>query len=189
VSAAAESAEASHGAPVTVLDLFLNFCRVGVSGFGGVLPWARRMLVEERHWLTEEEFVNLLSLCQFLPGGNVMNLAVCVGARFGGALGSVAALSGLMVMPVVIVLCLATLYAEFSEVPTVEAMFRGLSSAAAGLVVATGIKMMLSLRKSPRALAFVALTIIAMAVLKVPLLLIVLTLLPLSFAALTVLRR
>lgn len=189
MSVAVEPArEASERPPVTVLDLFLAFGRVGITGFGGVLPWARRMLVEERRWLTEEEFVNLLSLAQFLPGGNVMNLSVCVGARFGGALGAVAALSGLMLMPVVIVLCLATLYARFSNVPTVEAMFHGLSSGAAGLVVATGLKMLLSLRRNPRALAFVALTIVAMAFLKLPLLLIVVTLLPLSLAALVLWR-
>lgn len=190
MSAAAEPADGSaHTPSVGVLDLFLNFCRVGLSGFGGVLPWARRMLVEERRWLTDEEFVNLLSLAQFLPGGNVMNLAVCVGARFQGALGAAAALFGLMFMPVIVVLCLATLYAEFSDVPTINAMFRGLSSGAAGLVVATGVKMMLPLRRNPRALAFMAATIVAMTVLKLPLIVIVATLLPLSFAALVVLRR
>jgi chromate transporter len=181
--------DASPGPQVTLVDLFLNFGRVGIIGFGGVLPWARRMLVEERRWLTEEEFLNLLSLCQFLPGGNVMNLAVCVGARFGGALGSIAALTGLMIMPLVIVLCLATLYAEFSTVPAVQAVFRGVSSAAAGLVLATGIKMALPLRRNPRAVAFVALTIVAVAILKIPLVWIIVVLLPASFAAAVVLRR
>jgi chromate transporter len=181
--------EAAPSLRVTLADLFLSFCRVGLSGFGGVLPWARRMLVEERRWLTEEEFVNLLSLCQFLPGGNVMNLAVCVGARFGGALGSIAALTGLMIMPLVIVLCLATLYAEFSTLPAVQAVFRGVSSAAAGLVVATGIKMALPMRRDPRAMVFVALTIVAVAILKIPLVWIIVVLLPASFAAALVLRR
>jgi chromate transporter len=181
--------EAAPGLRVTLADLFLGFCRVGLSGFGGVLPWARRMLVEERRWLTEEEFVNLLSLCQFLPGGNVMNLAVCVGARFGGALGSIAALTGLMIMPLVIVLCLATLYAEFSTVPAVQAVFRGVSSAAAGLVVATGIKMALPMRRDARAMVFVALTIVAVAILKLPLVWIIIVLLPVSFATAVVLRR
>jgi chromate transporter len=182
-------AEAAPGPQVTILDLFLNWGRVGITGFGGVLPWARRMLVEERRWLTEEEFLNLLSLCQFLPGGNVMNLSVCVGARFGGALGAVAALTGLMAMPIVIVLCLATLYAEFSTVPAVQAVFRGVSSAAAGLIVATGIKMLLPLRRNPRALVFVMLTAFAMVVLKLPLVWIVVALLPLSYGAAVVLRR
>jgi chromate transporter len=186
VEPAIEAAPRLH---VTLADLFLSFCRVGLSGFGGVLPWARRMLVEERRWLTEEEFVNLLSLCQFLPGGNVMNLAVCVGARFGGALGSIAALTGLMIMPLVIVLCLATLYAEFSTLPAVQAVFRGVSSAAAGLVMATGIKMALPMRRNARAMVFVALTIVAVAVLKIPLVWIIVVLLPASFAAAVVLRR
>jgi chromate transporter len=181
--------DASPGPQVTLVDLFLNFGRVGIIGFGGVLPWARRMLVEERRWLTEEEFLNLLSLCQFLPGGNVMNLSVCVGARFGGAPGAVVAITGLMAMPIVIVLCLATLYAEFSTVPAVQAVFRGVSSAAAGLIVATGIKMLLPLRRNPRALVFVILTAFAMVVLKVPLVWIVVALLPLSYGAAVVLRR
>jgi chromate transporter len=160
-------------------DLFLGFCRVGLSGFGGVLPWARSMLVDERRWLTDEEFVNLLSLCQFLPGGNVMNLAVCVGARFHGVLGAAAALTGLMIMPLIIVMCLATLYAEFSTLP----------AAAAGLVLATGIKMALPLRRNTRALVFIALTIVAVALLKIPLVWVILLLLPASFAAAVVLRR
>jgi chromate transporter len=170
-------------------DLFLSFCRVGLSGFGGVLPWARSMLVDERRWLTEEEFVNLLSLCQFLPGGNVMNLAVCVGARFHGVLGAVTALTGLMIMPLIIVMCLATLYAEFSALPAVQALFRGVASAAAGLVLATGIKMALPLRRNTRALVFIALTIVAVALLKIPLVWVILLLLPASFAAAVVLRR
>jgi chromate transporter len=170
-------------------DLFLGFCRVGLSGFGGVLPWARSMLVDERRWLTDEEFVNLLSLCQFLPGGNVMNLAVCVGARFHGVLGAAAALTGLMIMPLIIVMCLATLYAEFSTLPAVQALFRGVASAAAGLVLATGIKMALPLRRNTRALVFIALTIVAVALLKIPLVWVILLLLPASFAAAVVLRR
>jgi chromate transporter len=153
-----------HRPHVTLADLFLSFCRVGLSGFGGVLPWARSMLVDERRWLTDEEFVNLLSLCQFLPGGNVMNLAVCVGARFHGVLGAVTALTGLMIMPLIIVMCLATLYAEFSTLPAVQALFRGVASAA-------------------------ALTIIAVALLKIPLVWVILLLLPASFAAAVVLRR
>ena len=178
-----------HRPHVTLADLFLSFCRVGLSGFGGVLPWARSMLVDERRWLTEEEFVNLLSLCQFLPGGNVMNLAVCVGARFHGVLGAVTALTGLMIMPLIIVMCLATLYAEFSTLPAVQALFRGVASAAAGLVLATGIKMALPLRRNARALVFIALTIIAVALLKIPLVWVILLLLPASFAAAVVLRR
>jgi chromate transporter len=183
------AAGAAPGPHVTLADLFLSFCRVGLSGFGGVLPWVRSMLVDERRWLNEEEFVNLLSLCQFLPGGNVMNLAVCVGARFRGALGAAAALTGLMIMPLIIVMCLATLYAEFSTLPAVQALFRGVASAAAGLVLATGIKMALPLRRNARALVFIALTIVAVALLKIPLVWVILLLLPVSFAAAVVLRR
>ena len=110
---------------VTLLDLFLGFGSVGLLGFGTALPWARWMLVEKRRWLSEEEMINVLALCQFLPGPNVCNISVCVGARFGGILGSVVALTGLMLAPIMIVLGLATIYASFGHLSAVQAAFRG----------------------------------------------------------------
>jgi len=74
----------------TVFDLFAGFFIVGVCGFGGVLPWARRLIVEQRRWLTAAEFTEMLGLCQFLPGGNIMNVTIALGARFRGVAGAVA---------------------------------------------------------------------------------------------------
>jgi hypothetical protein len=86
-------------APPTLLGLFLGFFSVGMYGFGGVLPWARRMVVEQRRWMAATEFTDILGLCQFLPGGNIMNVTIALGARFHGAAGSVVAFVGLMAAP------------------------------------------------------------------------------------------
>src|ERR1700710_1348495 len=82
--------------------LFVGFLGIGVIGFGGVMPWARRMVVEQRRWLGAGEFTDLLALCQFLPGPNIVNMAVAIGARYRGAAGSVAAVAGLLAAPMVI---------------------------------------------------------------------------------------
>jgi chromate transporter len=125
----------------TVRELFAGFFGVGVSGFGGVLPWARRMLVEERRWLGPDEFTDVLSLCQFLPGPNIVNVAVTVGARFHGVRGALAAVVGLMAAPFAIVVALGALYTTYGHVPAVEATIRGISAVAAGLLVAMALKM------------------------------------------------
>jgi chromate transporter len=125
----------------TLRELFAAFCGVGVSGFGGVLPWARRMLVEERRWLAPDEFTDVLSLCQFLPGPNIVNVAVTVGQRFHGARGALAAVIGLMAVPFAIVVALGALYTSYGDVPAVESTIRGVSAVAAGLLVAMALKM------------------------------------------------
>ena len=94
--------------------LFFGFSSVGLSGFGGVLPFARRMLVEQRGWLSAEEFNAQLGLCQFLPGPNVINLAVVVGKRYCGLAGAIVAPLGLLAGPLVIVLLMAMLYDRYA---------------------------------------------------------------------------
>jgi chromate transporter len=126
---------------VTLGELFWNFFRVAVRGFGGGLPWARRMLVDERRWLTSQEFTNALSLCQLLPGANTLNVSVVVGTRFQGARGALAAVAGLTIVPLAIVLTLGALYAQLGDILIVNAMLRGVGPAAAGLIVATGVRM------------------------------------------------
>lgn len=171
------------------LELFTAFCSVGLSGFGGVLPWARRMMVDQRRWLTEEEFTNILSLCQFLPGANIVNVSICVGARFAGLRGAISAFCGLLIMPVVIVLLLAMLYGAYGHIEPVQAAFRGVSSAAAGLIVAMAIKMAYPLRRNPRAIAFMALVVGSVLILKLPLVWTLLMLVPPSIAAAWIMRR
>src|ERR1700693_5989276 len=100
--------------------LFVGFMHVGLQGFGGVLPFARRMLIEQHRWLTEREFTEVLSLSQFLPGPNIINAAIIIGNRFRGPLGSMAASLGLMLMPFIIVLVLASLYARYAGLDAVR---------------------------------------------------------------------
>ena len=175
--------EARPAGPPRTAELFLRFMQVGVSGFGGVMPWARRMLVEERRWLTAEEFSEALSLCQLLPGPNIVNMAVCVGTRFRGARGAFAALMGLMLAPFVIVLVLGALFTRYGELPAIAAAFRGISAAAAGLVVAMGIKMAASRRlRSPMAV-FALAAFVAIALVRMPLGVFLLIVAPASVAA------
>jgi chromate transporter len=157
--------------------------QVAVSGFGGVGPWAQRMLVEERRWLNAEEFTDLMSLCQFLPGPNIVNIAVCVGARFHGARGALAAFAGLMIAPFAIVLGLGVLYTQYGDLPAVSSAFRGISAAAAGFIVAMGLKMAASKRLRSAMALFAMVTFISMALVRVPLGLLLVVVAPLSVAA------
>jgi chromate transporter len=155
--------------PPTVAGIFTGFFMIGVRGFGGVLPWARRLIVEERAWLTAAEFVEVLGLCQFLPGGNIINVSVAVGSRFRGAPGAIAALLGLMLAPVAIVVGLGAVYDQFAEQPVVRRAFAGLAAAASAFVLAASLKIAAPLRGRWLALAIVAVTFVAIALLRLPL--------------------
>ena len=146
------------------LDLFRGFARVGLSGFGGVLPWARRMLVDVEGWLTAEEFNVLLGLCQFLPGPNVVNLAVAVGVRCCGWRGAVSGALGLMLGPVLIALMLGLLYAGYGEVPVVQSMLHGITLVGAGLIIATGLRMGSNVKDRAVYLPFTVAAFVALAI-------------------------
>ncbi len=169
--------------------LFLAFFRAGVMGFGGVLPMARRVLVEERRWQSPEEFNELLALCQFLPGANVANLAVILGARTCGIGGSVAALLGLLGAPIVIVLALVTLYARFGGIPMVAHLVMGLSAGAAGLMLATAIKIARPVRRSVPGIVVAALTFAALGPLRLPFVASLAVLAPFSILLAWMMRR
>lgn len=155
--------------PPSLAGLFLGFFSVGLYGFGGVLPWARRMVVEQRRWMTAAEFTDLLGLCQFLPGGNIMNVTIALGARFHGVPGAIAAFLGLMTAPVAIVIGLGAIYDEFAQVPAVRRGFAALAAVAAALVLANALKIAAPLRTRPLGLAIAAVTFIAVALLRLPL--------------------
>jgi chromate transporter len=148
--------------------LFLGFSSVGLSGFGGVLPFARRMLVEERQWMTAEEFNAQLGLCQFLPGPNVVNLAVLVGKRYCGLPGAVVAPVGLLAGPLVIVLLLAMLYDRYGSLSQVQGMLRGIAAVGCGLLFAMAWRMGMALKDKPIFLPFTALTVTAIAFMRWP---------------------
>jgi len=148
-------------------------------GFGGVLPLARKVIVEQRQWLSPEKFTELLGLCQFLPGGNIINLSVAIGMEFRGVRGAVSSLIGLILAPTVIVVLLHYVYEQFQDNLMVKHLFEGLGAAAAGLLVATGLKMIKPLLRNPIAMCVVVAAIVCIAFLKVPLLLTMLILLAL----------
>src|SRR5947208_15597328 len=131
----------SHGPHVSALALFLPFSRVRLSGFGGVPFWARRVLVERKRWLTGQEFVELLSLGQLLPGPNVLNLTVMVGYRFAGWAGAASAAAGFLGWPCLVVVGMGILYQHYGALPQVQQALTGMSSVAAGLLLATVIKL------------------------------------------------
>jgi chromate transporter len=151
-------------------ELFAGFFYVGVFGFGGVLPWARRMIVEQRKWLTPGEFADMLGLCQFLPGGNIMNLTIALGARFRGPLGAVASIVGLMAAPVAIVIALGAIYDQYAGVPAVKRAFVALTAAAAGYLVSSALKIAAPLWGRPVAIGVAICTFVAVAVLRLPML-------------------
>jgi chromate transporter len=154
----------------SVFDLFAGFFIVGVCGFGGVLPWARRMIVEQRKWLTPAEFSDMLGLCQFLPGGNIMNLTIALGSRFQGVPGALACFLGLMTAPVAIVIGLGAVYDQYSGVAPVRRAFVALSAAAAAYLLASAWKIASPLKGRTLAIGIAACTFVVIAVLRLPLL-------------------
>lgn len=148
--------------------LFFGFSSVGLSGFGGVLPFARRMLVDERRWMTAGEFNAQLGLCQFLPGPNVVNLAVVVGKRYRGLAGAIVAPLGLLAGPFAIVLLLALLYDHFGGLAQVQTMLRGVAAVGCGLLFGMAWRMGMAIRNKRWFLPFTALTVVAIAGLRWP---------------------
>src|SRR5215510_1249189 len=140
ISFATMSTSAGAAAPSAIRprlsELFRAFVIVSISGFGGALPWARRMIVEQRRWMTAEEFNEAFALSQFLPGPNVVNFSVVFGSRFGGAPGAAVALAGLMGPPLIIVTILAFLYARYGDLEMLGRILAGIPAAAVGLLIA-----------------------------------------------------
>ena len=171
--------------PPTLRGLFAAFITIAVSGFGGTLPFARRVLVDRRGWLTPEDFTETLSLCQTLPGPNIVNMSIVVGGRARGWRGSIAAFSGLVGAPMLVVIGLGALYSRFGSLPDVRAALLGLGAAASGLVLATAARMAEPLLKNRPWVAapFIAAAFATVALLKAPLPLVLIALAPLSIAA------
>lgn len=139
------------------VELFSGFFKAGVLGFGGVLPVARRIIVEERQWLSQAAFNDLFSLCQFLPGANIVNFAFALGLRNRGLAGAACAVAGLVAAPVSLVLCLAGLYDRYGTVPMVQHGLAGLAAAAAGLVMGTALKIAVPIFRGWRQISIAAL--------------------------------
>lgn len=139
--------------PSGLWQLYWGFLSIGARSFGGVLPWAHRVMVEERRWVAPADFAEVLALCQFLPGPNVGNVSVVLGRRWFGLRGAVVAFLGLMALPLVWVFALALLYADFSSNPAVRAVVMGVGIAGGGLFVGTALKLARPLARKPWAVA------------------------------------
>ena len=174
-----------HGArpSITLGALFLAFLEVSMLGFGGPIVWARRIIVERRGWLSDPEFADILSLCQFLPGPNVVSMTVCIGAKFRGPAGALASLLGFIVIPWTVGFALGVLLLSYAHTGRLQGILHGIAAAAAGLIIATGLRLLLPHRRRPIALGFAALAFAGLAIAKLPLLIVVLGLAPLSIAA------
>ena len=134
--------------PASLMDLFVSFTLLALQGFGGVLAVVQRELVEKKRWMTREEFVEEWAVAQIMPGPNVVNLSLMIGARYFGFRGAMAALAGMLTAPLVVVLLLALAYAQFSDHPGVQGALRGMAAVAAGLIAATGLKLFGVLQKN-----------------------------------------
>ena len=170
------------GRDVTVVALFLVFTEISMSSFGGAIAWARRILVDRRGWLTEREFAELFGLCQTVPGPSIVNLAIYLGTRHHGVIGATAAASGFLLPPLVVLLPLGILYGQAAHFEAVRAGLHGVAAAAAGMLLATGLKMAQPYRRQPEALAIAGLAFLAVGWLHWPLLLVLAVLAPCSIA-------
>lgn len=159
--------------PQSLTDLFLSFTFLALQGFGGVMAIVQRELVERKRWLTQEEFIEDWAVAQLMPGPNVVNLSLMIGARHFGLRGALAALAGMLAAPLVVVILLALVYSQFASHPAVLGALRGMGAVAAGLITATALKLLTGLKNNRMGRAacvvFGAATFIAVAVLRLPL--------------------
>ena len=173
-----------HSNPPSVVALFLAFAKMSLSGFGGVLVFARRAIVEEHRWMTAEEFNETFALCHFLPGPNVVNLSLVFGSRFRGITGGIAAFAGLVGPPMLLVTLLAAIYSHFGQVEPLRRALVGVSCAAIGLLASAVLRMMTPLLKKRDVVGFVvtAAVFAAIGVWRLPLPAVLLVAIPVSLA-------
>ncbi|MBS0292829.1 MAG: chromate transporter [Proteobacteria bacterium] len=159
--------------PQSLSELFWAFTWLALQGFGGVLAVVQRELVERRRWLTNEEFMEDWAAAQILPGPNVVNLSIMLGDRHFGARGALVAVAGMLLLPMLLVVSLAAVYAAFAAQPMVVGALRGMGAVAAGLVAGVGCRLLGALAKHPLGRLscglIVATTFAAMSVLRLPL--------------------
>jgi chromate transporter len=183
--------ELAPSSPPGLVALFVAFAKMSLAGFGGVLVWARRGIVDQHRWMTADEFNGAFALCHFLPGPNVVNLSVVFGSRFRGIPGALAAFAGLLGPPVVIVTVLAALYARYGEIDVLRRILAGVSCAAVGLLISAVFRMMMPLikRRDLIGLVILAAVFVAVGLLRLPLPAVLLVATPLSIAIAYFIRR
>src|SRR5580693_8184523 len=190
-SAAAPAPDIAASTPPGLIELFLAFAKMALAGFGGVLFWARRGIVEQHRWMTADEFNETYALCHFLPGPNIINLSFVFGSRFRGIAGGVAAFAGLVGPPAVIATILAALYMRFGEIDVLRRILAGVACAAVGMLMATVFRMMAPLvkRRDRVGLVLLAAVFVAIGLLRLPLAAVLLVAIPLSIAITFAMRR
>jgi chromate transporter len=155
---------------VSLNTLFSAFLKVAFCGLGGGLVWARRIAVEQQRWISEEEFTDILGICQFMPGPNIVGIAVCTGARLRGLAGAVAAASGFVLIPLTTGFLLGVVYLNHAHLGALQNVLSGTSAAAAGLLIATGVRMLIPYLRRPPALIVAACAFGGMSFTQLPLL-------------------
>ncbi|HMS27954.1 MAG TPA: chromate transporter [Burkholderiaceae bacterium] len=164
---------AARPRPHSLSDLFWSMTWLALQGFGGVLAVVQRVLVDEKRWLTNEEFIEDWAVAQILPGPNVVNLALMIGDRYFGFRGALAALAGMLVFPLLIVLAVAALFASVADLPTAKGALKGMGAVSAGLIAAVGLKLVGALKENVMTLGIcavlAAMTFVAIAILRIPL--------------------
>jgi chromate transporter len=176
-------ADTPFPAPATLRELFLTFTGLAVRGFGGVLPWAQRVLVEEKNWLSNQDFAEMLSLAQILPGPNVCNLSLMVGHRYFGLRGAFVALAGMIAAPLVIVLLMATFYHQYAHLAVAQNIIKGMGAVSAGMLISMAMKVgrsQLSWRHGRWAWVWCVLSFVAVGLMRWPLFWVLLVLAPLA---------
>lgn len=175
----------------SLITLFLAFAKMSLAGFGGVLAFARRGIVDEHRWMTADEFNETFALCHFLPGPNIVNLSVVFGSRFGGIAGGIAAFAGLVGPPMVLVMILAVLYAHFGRLEVLRHILAGISCGAVGLLIAVVVKMLMPLlkRRDVAGLILMVAVFVAIGLMRWPLQAVLLVAVPVSLGITFLMRR
>jgi len=183
------SRDASAVPELSLKALFLGFLEIALSSFGGALAWSRRIIVERRQWLTDRQFAELLAICQVLPGGNIINMSIWMGAESRGYVGAFVTLLGFLGIPFLTTLALGALYDLGTQFQVVQSGLRGASSVIAGMSIATGLKLVWPYRREPWALALAVVTMVAIGVLRLPLVPVILCVGPIGMAAVKWVKR
>jgi chromate transporter len=182
--AAASAPAPPKSAPPSLIALFLAFAKMSVAGFGGVLYWARRAIVDQHRWMSADEFNQTYALCHFLPGPNIVNLSMVFGARLRGIAGGIAAFTGLLVPPMLIMTVLAAIYARYGELDALRRTLAGVSCAAVGLLIANVLRMMAPLvrRRDLAGLVMLAIVFVTIGLVRWPMPAVLLAAIPVSIA-------
>jgi chromate transporter len=177
--------------PPSLAALFMAFAKMSLGGFGGVLVWARRGIVDQHKWMSAEEFNETFALCHFLPGPNIVNFTMVFGSRFRGIAGGAAAFCGLLGPPMVIMTILGVLYQHYGEIEVLRRILAGVSCAAVGLLIAVVFRMMTPLIRKREVIRLVILAAVfaAIGLLRLPLPGVLLVAIPVSIAITFFMRR